>query len=71
MAMKPFKPTMPGLPSLDARPCQMREAWWVCSVSDMALRSDPRFSCKVVSVAMGTTRVRGTSRQLEQRAEGG
>ncbi|MNF43790.1 hypothetical protein D3C84_248840 [compost metagenome] len=43
----------------------------MCSVSDMALRSDPRFSCKVVSVAMGTTRVRGTSRQLEQRAEGG
>src|SRR3546814_9657883 len=43
---KPFRPTIAGLPSAGARPCQMREAWCVCSVSDMALRRDQRFNCK-------------------------
>ena len=37
---------MPGRPSVGARPCQMREAWCVCSVSDIALRKEPRFSCR-------------------------
>src|SRR3546814_11997884 len=46
MDTKPFRPTIAGLPSASARPCQMREAWCVCSVSDMALRRDPRFNCK-------------------------
>src|SRR3546814_2056084 len=44
MDTKPFRPTIAGLPSAGARPCQMREAWCVCSVSDMALRRDPRFN---------------------------
>lgn len=37
---------MPGRPSAGARPCQIRDAWWVCSVSDIALRSEPRLSCR-------------------------
>ena len=60
------------LPSVGARPCQMREAWCVCSVSDIALRSDPRFSCRgsVRSLAMGATRGEGASRQHRHRPEG-
>src|SRR3989344_1881698 len=66
---KPLSPTMPGRPSAGARPCQMREAWGVCSVSDIALRSDPRLSCSG-SVAMETTRVVRTGRQLPRGVEG-
>ena len=58
---------MPGLPSAGARPCQIRDAWWVCRVSDIALRSDPRFNCRdsegLFSWAMVTTLCGETSRQ--------
>ena len=62
---------MPGRPSAAARPCQMREAWWVCSVSDIALRREPRLSCNgSLLVAMVIARWWTGSRQHPHAAEG-
>src|SRR5690606_40168960 len=49
-----------------------REAWCVCGVSDIALRNDPRFSCRgsVCSLAIGATRGEEASRQHRHRPEG-
>ena len=54
-----------------ARPCQMRGAWWVCSVSDIALRREPRLSCNgSLLVAMVSARSWTGSRQHPHAAEG-
>ena len=46
---------MPGRPSAAARPCQMREAWCVCSVSDIALQSGTNVITVTASDAANTT----------------